>query len=549
MFIYHFNRLIRNRLVWLAFALIISFAFLSVDSCVRNPGDSRDGRGAGRLGDKAMDQESYAYAELFVRGGRNQPAADDPAMADTQVWQHLAALQSARDLGLVSSDDEIRRTIREQPGFSNGGHFDARLYRATIARNLGVTPGIYERLMGDQISLSKMAATIAAANWISPMEVADELAALTDQLTVQYAVVSNRFADSSFEITDSELRAFHDEHAAAFALPDRVGVHYAAAPVSNFIARVTVPDEDIAEFYDSNANRYTHTTTNDTLETQTLAEVRDEIAAELALDEARFAAVTNAALFVEQLGLADLAEFTWRARARRLAVQPSPLFSMEEEVAGIEPEAQSEFRENAFDLDFARADARFAVVRGKDFVYILQAWTNSPAHTPSFEQVVEQVRPMALAQARAKAFEALAREIREGIAAGMAGGTNFAAAARQARADNVSTALTFSVQAAARADLPHAQTLLPGAMRLRAGELSEPLSIAEGALLVFVADRQPGDTLTAEMLRPQLRAAMERRRSASLFGDWMAWNLKRIGHQSNRAPLPAGDGEDEEDWE
>lgn len=546
MFIYHFNRLIRNRLVWLAFALIISFAFLSVDSCVSNPGGPRDANSAGRLAGKPVDQDAYAYAEMFVRGGRNRTADADPAMVDTQIWRHLAAVRGARAMGLVSSDDEIRQTIRELPGFSTGGHFDSRLYRATIARNLGVTPGVYERLMADQISLSKLAATVGSANWIAPMELNDELAAWTDLLTVQYAVVSNRFAEAAISLSDTELRAFYDEHADVFALPDRVGVHFASTPASNFLDRVTVPEEDIEEFYDNNASRYTYTSTNDTLETRQLAEVRDEIAAELALDEARFAAVTNAALFIEQLGLADLQEFTWRAKARHMSVRPSPLFAMEEEVPGIEPEAQSEFRETAFDLDPARADARFAVVRGKHLVYILQAWTNSPAHTPPFEQVVAQVRPMALAQARAKAFDGAAGKIREEIAASLAGGTNFSAAA-QARADNVSTALTFSVQTSTRSDLPHAQTLLPAAMRLRAGELSEPLPIPEGALLVFVADRRPGDTLSAEMLRPQLRAELERRRGGNLFSDWMEWNLAQMGHTSNRAPLPAGSGEDEEE--
>lgn len=547
MFIYHFNRLIRNRLVWLAFALVISFAFLSVDSCVSNPGGRRDADNAGRLDGQPVDKDAYAFAELFVRGGRARAADANPAMVDTQVWRHLAAVRGARAIGLVSSDNEIRQTIRELPGFSNGGHFDSRLYRATIARNLGVTPGVYERLMADQISISKLAAAIGSAGWIAPMELDDELSAWTDLLTVQYAVVSNRTAASDIALSDAELRAFYDENAAAFALPDRVGVHFAATPASNFLDRVKVPEEDIAEFYDNNASRYTYTATNDTLVTRPLAEVRDEIAAELALDEARFAAVTNAALFVEQLGLADLQEFTWRARARQMHVQPSPLFGMEEEVPGIEPEAQTEFRETAFDLDPARADARFAVVRGKQLVYILQAWTNSPAHTPTFEQVVAQVRPMALAQARAKAFEGMAAGIRAEIAASLAGGTNFSAAA-QARADNVSTSLTFSAQASARSDLPHAQTLLPAAMRLRPGELSEPLPIPEGALLVFVAARHPGDTLSAEMLRPQLRQALERRRGAGLFSDWMEWNLKQMGHASNRAPLPV-DGDDDSEEE
>ncbi|MDD5707704.1 MAG: peptidyl-prolyl cis-trans isomerase [Kiritimatiellae bacterium] len=547
MFIYHFNRLIRNRFVWLVFALFVAFAFLSVDSCT-GPGsraaNARDS--AGLLNGHPVPASAYAQAEMFVRGGRTRGADLPPAMVETQAWHHLAAVHSAQAMGLKCTDDEIRQAIREVPSFSSQGQFDPRLYRQAIAQTLNVTPGVYERLMADQIALTKLAASISAANWISPMELEDEMSAWTDLLSVQYAVISNRFADTAIEIADADLRNYYDENAASFALPDRVGVYFAAMNASNYLNAVTVPDEDVEEYYDSNANLYTRAGTNDTLETKPLAEVRGEIVAELALDEACFAASTNAAVFVEALGMAKADEFAWRAKARGLSVQPSPLFGMEDDVPGVEPKALVEFREAAFDLDPARADARFAVVRGKAHVYIVLAWTNSPAHTPPFEQVRDQVRPLALAQARAKAFDRLTADLRAGIAADLAGGTNFVAAAT-ARALQGSTTLTFAVQSAVRSDLPHGQALLPAAMRLRAGELSKPVPTSSGALLVYAVSRRPGDVLSSEMLRPELREAMSRRRGNALFGDWMRWNLDKLGFAPARPSAPSMPEEAEEE--
>ena len=41
MFIYHFNRLIRNRILWGFFAIIIAVAFVAVDSCFRQPQETQ----------------------------------------------------------------------------------------------------------------------------------------------------------------------------------------------------------------------------------------------------------------------------------------------------------------------------------------------------------------------------------------------------------------------------------------------------------------------------------------------------------------------------
>ena len=66
--------------------------------------------------------------------------------------------------------------------------------------------------------------------------------------------------------------------------------------------------------------------------------------AELTIEEARFAASTNAAAFMASLGLEDFKTFAWRAQARRLAVASTPLFAEDGFVPGIEPEGQEEFR-------------------------------------------------------------------------------------------------------------------------------------------------------------------------------------------------------------
>ena len=110
----------------------------------------------------------------------------------------------------------------------------------------------------------------------------------------------------------------------------------------------------------------------------------------------------------------------------------------------------------------------------------------------------------------------------------------------------ISTTLTFSVQSAPRGEIPFSYALIPAAMSLARGELSEPAQVSGGALLVYMADRQPGDTLAAERIKPQLRDRLARRRTGALVTDWSRWNLAQMGFEPKNAPVVAAAGGDED---
>ena len=222
MFIYHFNRLIRSRVLWIIFATVVAFAFLSVDSC--STSSRSDNQSAGRLGGRKIDAATYDFTRRFIAGGRNRASDLPPAMVETQTWQHLAALKSAGDMGIVSTPEEVRQAILETPAFANQGRFDAALYRQVISQSMGIAPAHFERLMADQIVIAKLARTVGTAGLVSAMEIDDRVAALTDRFTVRCITISNRFASAEIEIDENALRQYYDENRGTFALPDRVAV-------------------------------------------------------------------------------------------------------------------------------------------------------------------------------------------------------------------------------------------------------------------------------------------------------------------------------------
>lgn len=548
MFIYHFNRLIRNRILWGFFAIIIALAFVAVDSCFKSPQDTLT---AGKINGKKISADDFEQTVRAVRGfGRNRDNETSADVVDRRAWEQIAARMTAEKDGMGSSKEEIRDALREAPGFQGANGFDINRYRAVLA-DQGLTPAMYERLVAHQLAIMKDASLVETATWVAPMELDDELAAMTDRFTVQVASVSNRFAAAEMRLTEKDFLKYYEENKASFALPDRVSVRYIAIPVSNFVASVKVSEDDLKNYYDDHVTTFSRTTSSNTTETIPFAEVRGKILDELKLEEARYCAETSVTFNIYgKLASAGSNALETVAAHEKLTIRKSPLFGAEDTLYWAEN--TKDFAATAFDLDPERADSRFGIVKGETSIFVIEQASKSAAHTPTFEQVQSALRPRAMAKARSEAFQSYTKELRADLSKLVAEGKSFAEAAK-AKALNVSTSITYTVSDIQNQKFENSFSIAYGAMTLKKGEVSEavPASPTQ-SLIVFIQDRQPGDALAAEMMRAQIRTGIARRRNSNLFSDWLAWNLSRQDFQPRR-PLaddsPTAISSDEEDTE
>ena len=536
MFIYHFNRLIRSRILWGFFAIIIAFAFVAVDSCFKSPQDPRK---AGSIDGKKISADQFDQIVRAVSGfGRDRDNTTPANVINRRAWEQIAARMTAEKNGMASTEPEVQAALADM--FQGPGGFDFNRYRAILA-DQGLTPAMYEKIVAHQLTLMKNATLMESAAWIAPMEIDDELAAMTDRFTVQAATVSNAFASVEMRQSEEDLRKFYEENKTSFALPDRIAVRYIAIPVTNYLASVSVPDEDLQEYYDSHIDTYTRATTNDTTETIPFADVRDKILADLQLEEARYCASTAVTFNVYgKLAVTDQNALQTVAQQEGLTVKDSPLFSANDTLYWADN--SKDFVTAAFELDPERSDSRFGIVKGDASVYVIERANFSAAHTPTYENVLEDLKPRAMAKARSDAFQDYVKELRTDLRKLLDEGKSFTDAAT-AKALNVTTSLTYSVHSIQSQSFPNNYSIAYGAMTLRKGALSEALpASASHSLLVYVQDRQPGDALAAEMMRAQISAGIARRRGSNLFTDWLTWNLAQKDFKPTR-PLTSDDDE------
>ena len=542
MFIYHFNRLISSRILWGFFAIIISVAFVAVDSCYQSPQGSAV---AGKLNGKKISTETFDQVASSIRGiGRNRDNTTPVREIDRKAWEQIAALQIAENNGLTVGMPEVQNEIQGQNVFHGPNGFDFERYRA-ILRDQDLSTAQYESLVRHHLQMMKLGALIDAATWISPMELDDELAAMTDKFTVQTAMLSNRFVGVEMRLSDEDFKTFYEENKAQFNRPDRISVRYIAIPVSNYLARVTVPDDNLLDYYDSHMDKFKSSDTNNITGFKPFEDVKDEIFVELQLEEARDCAETNLSftIFGKALKMDPETILKTIAENENVDVRISPLFSQTEPLFWTSnPKA---FANAAFDLDPESADTRFAVVAGGSEMFVIEYHQKSAAHVPPFEEIAEDVKQRAQIKARTDAFDSYVKEIRAEILQQMDSGKAFEDAAKE-KALNVSTSLTYTVSEMQMKPFENSYAIAYGAMTLKKGALSEavPSSMAQ-SMLIYVADREQGNALDAEMMRSQIRSGMARRRGGALTSDWLKWNLDQQDFHPSRT-LDGSSSEDEE---
>ena len=552
MVIQKFNRIIRNKWIWGAFAFAIS-GFFAFDFLLTG-GDVRENSAvAGELDGKEIPVSQFSRFAEDARGfGRGRNTSLSNAEVNRSAWQNLAAYEVAQKLGLVASDDEVRQSVFRQ--FSGQGTgFDMAMYERILREN-GLTPEMFEDAEKRRLTLMKLRMVLSdASRMVSRMELDTAINDVTDKLTVRIARFKDK-AKSAPKLDDKALKAYYDENTNSIALPDCVKVRYvkyqADAPAR--LKEFKITEDEMRDHYDATLDRFETQTTNGVV-TKKFEEVKGIIEKELQLIASIEAYRTNL-LFraYPSDGKVDtkVSRLDQIAKEDKSKVRTSPRFALDGSryVAGFmsRPSAFAPgvpgFLEAVAELDPDSADLRYGVVAGTNAVYLIERASFEKAHVPPFAEAKGIIRRDAAAAAKAKAFKAEVDKVRALAAAELAKGKPFDA--KMFGDANVSTSITFSVSSMGMGAFPDSTYVAAPSMRLDKGQISDFIdtSLPGQALVVYLEDRKPGDAAEAQMVRSQIRNELSQATSFEYAAEWNKWNLSRMN-------LKAGAGASMEEYD
>lgn len=533
MVILQFNKLIRNKWVWGVFALIISAAFCFEDLFSVRDDAQTDNRGAGTLSGEEVDAKVFLDIAEEARGfGQRRDWKRNQGEVNLEAWQTYAALKVAEKEGICATDAEVQAQIRNDRTFHVNGAFNFMAYQMILREN-GLTPERFEQFLKRSATLSRIGnAVLGSAAWASPMEVDRAVADMTDVFTVKVARFTQSKKDAdAVKLDDAGLRKWYDDNTNSLALPERCKIRYVKYNANDkaILAKMTVTDDELRDYYDSTSEKYTVTDTNGVESVKKFEEVKTQVEMEVR----KIAALTyfetnlNARAYSVKAakGSSRLDEI---AKEDGLKVEESDWFALDgswhegfvSRTAHILPSAK-DFLSAVSELDSETEDLRYSIISSEDAVWLIEKSAVSKAHTPSFADAKNAIRPRALRAAKAKAFkDKVDALIGKGAKAVLAGG-------------NVSTNITFTVADLSNAEFPDQMAIARAAMKLKKGEVSEfTLTIPGNALVVVCEDRKEGDAAKAMVLRSQVENDVSMLQRRQIPEAWQKWNLERMGYQT-----------------
>lgn len=258
------------------------------------------------------------------------------------------------EAGYQISDEQVMAIIQRTPEFQVDGKFDMETYRELLGVN-GYEPADFERAQRVGLRRSQLQLAIGGSAIMSPAAYRRYLNLAAEQRIVTLATIDPVVVAAEIAVTDEMVTAFYDDNPTMFQLPESVDVEYIEIQRSDVAQTVSVSEEDLAEYYEFNKDRYEQDEQRQSRHIMILLN-DDEVAAEAKANE--LLARINAGESFEDIAIessedtvtaAQGGDLGARTRSQMLPGLDSAVFSMSE--GAVEGPIKSDFGFHLVRLD------------------------------------------------------------------------------------------------------------------------------------------------------------------------------------------------------
>ncbi len=159
------------------------------------------------------------------------------------------------DAGYQVNDELITEMIQRTPDFQVDGKFDMETYRNLLALN-GYEPAEFEAAQRQTLRRNQLERAIRGSALLSPAAYRRYLNLAGEQRIVRKATLDPDTVAENIEVTDEMVTAYYDDNPMLYQLPEAADVQYVEVRRSDVAAGVSVSEEELAEYYEFNKDRY-----------------------------------------------------------------------------------------------------------------------------------------------------------------------------------------------------------------------------------------------------------------------------------------------------
>jgi len=173
----------------------------------------------------------------------------------SQFITRALLLSEAKRLGVVVSDEELRRSIANFKAFQDQqGNFSLDLYERVLAR-YRMNPREFEDSHRMDLTIEKMRDFIQTMPSLPEIELWQSFVIASDKARLQFCSIDPADFEGQVHPTDEEIEAYFEDNKEVFRVPEhRVALHV-KVEFEPLEQETSVSDEEITEFYERNLDK------------------------------------------------------------------------------------------------------------------------------------------------------------------------------------------------------------------------------------------------------------------------------------------------------
>lgn len=175
---------------------------------------------------------------------------------DQMIVQHALDFEAGR-LGLsVTPDEETERIKQLLPTAWSGGVWQKDRYATEVMMQTGMSVTEFESMLRDAMVREKFGQLVTDGITVSPAEIEQEFRRRNEKVTIQYALLKPADLAPSIHPTDTELAAYFAKYSARYPVPEERTARDALLDLATLRARTQVGDEELRAYYNAHLNDY-----------------------------------------------------------------------------------------------------------------------------------------------------------------------------------------------------------------------------------------------------------------------------------------------------
>ena len=246
--------------------IVVTFAFFGIESILVGGGDNEIAKVNGEeIYPQELQQSIDTQRRRLISAmGENL----DPAMLEEDRLRGpaLEALinsrlltQSAQEMGLSISEQEIGAVVGGMEQFQADGTFSPEVYKSVLS-TAGFTPGSFKQSLYDDMLINQLRGGIAGTEFVTSAELELGGRVIMESRDVHYFIIPlEKFASDS-PISEAGIEGYYVEHETDYQTQEVVDIDYIELSVDDF--KAPVEENAILEAYEAAKNEAQYLTQN-----------------------------------------------------------------------------------------------------------------------------------------------------------------------------------------------------------------------------------------------------------------------------------------------